>query len=183
VKDLCADRSSLSTSCRYNFAIGKSNKQMFRNSVRPFIVTLQPLISKRCLASITSTPLPIPQVSQHVRTRFAPSPTGELHLGSLRTALFNFLLAKHYNGQFILRIEDTDRVFLFWYGLLISETDCKWGHGGDLSITELDRNTMGRRPGCWRCPGTVPTGLSLIQWVFTLVGAIENIQGISRVFN
>ncbi|KAF2156569.1 hypothetical protein K461DRAFT_272621, partial [Myriangium duriaei CBS 260.36] len=43
------------------------------------------------------------------RTRFAPSPTGHLHLGSLRTALFNFLLAKKTAGQFILRIEDTDR--------------------------------------------------------------------------
>lgn len=44
------------------------------------------------------------------RTRFAPSPTGYLHLGSLRTALFNFLLAKATGGQFLLRIEDTDQV-------------------------------------------------------------------------
>ncbi|ESZ94556.1 hypothetical protein SBOR_5046 [Sclerotinia borealis F-4128] len=43
-----------------------------------------------------------------VRTRFAPSPTGNLHLGSLRTALCNFLLAKATGGQFLLRIEDTD---------------------------------------------------------------------------
>ncbi|KAI1106324.1 hypothetical protein F4804DRAFT_340636 [Jackrogersella minutella] len=43
------------------------------------------------------------------RTRFAPSPTGYLHLGSLRTALYNYLLAKATGGQFILRIEDTDR--------------------------------------------------------------------------
>lgn len=43
------------------------------------------------------------------RTRFAPSPTGKLHLGSLRTALFNYLLAKRYGGEFILRIEDTDQ--------------------------------------------------------------------------
>ncbi|KAJ6261850.1 hypothetical protein Dda_2649 [Drechslerella dactyloides] len=43
------------------------------------------------------------------RTRFAPSPTGFLHLGSLRTALFNYLLAKRTGGQFILRIEDTDQ--------------------------------------------------------------------------
>lgn len=42
------------------------------------------------------------------RTRFAPSPTGNLHLGSIRTALFNYLLAKGTNGQFLLRIEDTD---------------------------------------------------------------------------
>ncbi|KAI9774761.1 MAG: Glutamate--tRNA ligase mitochondrial [Geoglossum umbratile] len=43
------------------------------------------------------------------RTRFAPSPTGYLHLGSLRTALFNYLLAKCTGGQFLLRIEDTDK--------------------------------------------------------------------------
>ncbi|KAL9108455.1 MAG: hypothetical protein Q9227_006789 [Pyrenula ochraceoflavens] len=43
------------------------------------------------------------------RTRFAPSPTGDLHLGSLRTALYNFLLARRTGGQFILRIEDTDQ--------------------------------------------------------------------------
>jgi glutamyl-tRNA synthetase len=44
-----------------------------------------------------------------VRTRFAPSPTGYLHVGGLRTALFAWLVAKQANGQFILRIEDTDR--------------------------------------------------------------------------
>ena len=44
-----------------------------------------------------------------VRTRFAPSPTGLLHIGGIRTALFSWLYAKHNNGQFILRIEDTDR--------------------------------------------------------------------------
>ncbi len=44
-----------------------------------------------------------------VRVRFAPSPTGALHLGSARTALFNWLFARHNKGKFILRIEDTDR--------------------------------------------------------------------------
>jgi glutamyl-tRNA synthetase len=44
------------------------------------------------------------------RTRFAPSPTGYLHLGSLRTALFNYMIAKATGGQFLLRIEDTDQV-------------------------------------------------------------------------
>ena len=46
---------------------------------------------------------------RRVRTRFAPSPTGFLHIGGLRTALYNYLLAKHYDGDFILRIEDTDQ--------------------------------------------------------------------------
>lgn len=44
-----------------------------------------------------------------VRTRFAPSPTGALHIGSLRTALYSYALAKHSNGDFLLRIEDTDK--------------------------------------------------------------------------
>ena len=44
-----------------------------------------------------------------VRVRFAPSPTGHLHIGGARTALFNWLFARHHNGKFILRIEDTDR--------------------------------------------------------------------------
>ncbi|CAB3406427.1 unnamed protein product [Caenorhabditis bovis] len=44
-----------------------------------------------------------------VRTRFAPSPTGHLHIGGLRTALFNYLFAKKHDGKFVLRIEDTDR--------------------------------------------------------------------------
>lgn len=44
-----------------------------------------------------------------VRTRFAPSPTGLLHIGNARAALFNYLYAKHHHGEFLLRIEDTDR--------------------------------------------------------------------------
>ena len=44
-----------------------------------------------------------------VRTRFAPSPTGALHIGGARTAIFNWLFARHYGGKFILRIEDTDQ--------------------------------------------------------------------------
>src|ERR1700709_245363 len=44
-----------------------------------------------------------------VVTRFAPSPTGYLHVGGARTALFNWLFARHHGGQFILRIEDTDK--------------------------------------------------------------------------
>lgn len=46
---------------------------------------------------------------KRIRVRFAPSPTGGLHLGGVRTALFNFLFAKHHHGDFIVRIEDTDQ--------------------------------------------------------------------------
>ncbi|OGU35790.1 MAG: glutamate--tRNA ligase, partial [Ignavibacteria bacterium GWA2_36_19] len=48
-------------------------------------------------------------INEAPRVRFAPSPTGYLHVGGLRTALYNYLFAKHNNGKFILRIEDTDR--------------------------------------------------------------------------
>jgi glutamyl-tRNA synthetase len=45
---------------------------------------------------------------EETRTRFAPSPTGALHIGGVRTALFSWLQARHAGGKFILRIEDTD---------------------------------------------------------------------------
>ena len=76
-----------------------------------------PWICRTCRASSTALQhlRPERRESQRLpihpaRTRFAPSPTGYLHLGSLRTALYNYLLAKATGGQFILRIEDTDTV-------------------------------------------------------------------------
>ena len=48
-------------------------------------------------------------MEKSVRVRFAPSPTGPLHIGGVRTALFNYLFAKRHNGTFVLRIEDTDQ--------------------------------------------------------------------------
>ncbi|RLK03096.1 glutamate--tRNA ligase [Tenacibaculum discolor] len=48
-------------------------------------------------------------MTENVRVRFAPSPTGPLHIGGVRTALFNYLFAKKHNGTFVLRIEDTDQ--------------------------------------------------------------------------
>ena len=48
-------------------------------------------------------------MSNEVRLRFAPSPTGYLHIGGLRTALYNYIFAKGHGGSFLLRIEDTDR--------------------------------------------------------------------------
>jgi glutamyl-tRNA synthetase len=65
-------------------------------------------------ASVASSPLSQASLKLReagpARTRFAPSPTGYVHLGSLRTALFNYLIAKATGGKFILRIEDTDQV-------------------------------------------------------------------------
>ena len=75
-----------------------------------------------------------------VRVRFAPSPTGFVHIGSLRTALYNYLYAKKHNGTFVLRIEDTDRSryvegavdnllsTLAWCGLSCDEGPEKEGH-------------------------------------------------------
>jgi glutamyl-tRNA synthetase len=48
-------------------------------------------------------------MESNVRVRFAPSPTGPLHIGGVRTALYNYLFAKKHNGTFVLRIEDTDQ--------------------------------------------------------------------------
>ncbi|XP_060655265.1 probable glutamate--tRNA ligase, mitochondrial [Drosophila nasuta] len=77
-----------------------------------------------------------------VRVRFAPSPTGQLHLGGLRTALYNYLFARHAGGKFLLRIEDTDQTRLVpgaserliedlrWAGIEIDEgPDCGGEHG------------------------------------------------------
>lgn len=69
---------------------------MLKTSVRdPRLV-----ISARCFCSKRAC---------DVRVRFAPSPTGNLHLGGLRTALYNFLFARSQGGKFVLRIEDTDQ--------------------------------------------------------------------------
>ena len=48
------------------------------------------------------------KMSNGPRLRFAPSPTGHLHIGGLRTAIFNWLLARHENGIYLMRVEDTD---------------------------------------------------------------------------
>jgi len=87
------------------------------------------------------------QISPHVRVRFAPSPTGYLHVGGARTALYNYLFAKKNKGEFILRIEDTDEARstqeslrgvvddLAWLGL-------KWDEGVD-PVTLKDQGPLG----------------------------------------
>ena len=73
----------------------------------------------------------------NVRTRFAPSPTGYMHVGNLRTALYTYLQARHNDGTFILRIEDTDQGRLvegatdIIYGTLRA-TGLTWDEGPDI---------------------------------------------------
>lgn len=66
------------------------------------------------------------QMSDKVRVRYAPSPTGFLHIGNARTALFNYLFARHYDGDFIIRIEDTDRNRHVEQGELSQLENLKW---------------------------------------------------------
>ena len=61
-----------------------------------------------------------------VRTRFAPSPTGHLHVGGVRTLIFAYLLAKHSDGDFLLRIEDTDRERLVLDAVQAIVDDMNW---------------------------------------------------------
>lgn len=64
--------------------------------------------------------------STNVRTRFAPSPTGFLHVGGVRTLLYSWLLARHFGGQFLLRIEDTDRARLVPESVNSMLEDLEW---------------------------------------------------------
>ncbi|MEK6773949.1 MAG: glutamate--tRNA ligase [Bdellovibrionota bacterium] len=72
-----------------------------------------------------SSSVPI-KISSKVRVRFAPSPTGYLHVGGARTALYNYLFAKHYDGEFVLRIEDTDQARNTIESLKMVIDDLKW---------------------------------------------------------
>ena len=74
---------------------------------------------------MSSTEVPV-KISSEVRVRFAPSPTGYLHVGGARTALYNYLFAKHYNGKFILRIEDTDQARNTIESLKMVIEDLQW---------------------------------------------------------
>ena len=90
----------------------------------------------------------MPHMTKPARVRFAPSPTGFLHLGGLRTALFDWLMARHTGGQFILRVEDTDQKrynpdsvqFIFdglrWLGLEWDEGPDKGGPFGPYVQSE-----------------------------------------------
>ena len=65
--------------------------------------------------------------SQEVRVRFAPSPTGSLHIGGYRTALYNYLFAKKHKGKFLIRLEDTDQVRIVKDAAALMEHSLAWG--------------------------------------------------------
>ncbi len=89
--------------------------------------------------------------ADEVRVRFAPSPTGELHVGGARTALFNYLFARYYDGSMILRVEDTDRERsearfeesqrrdLEWLGLRFDEGPYRQSERGEVYERYLER--------------------------------------------
>ncbi|MBT5346998.1 glutamate--tRNA ligase [bacterium] len=104
-----------------------------------------------------------------IRTRFAPSPTGFLHIGSLRTVLFAYLFAKKNQGKFLLRVEDTDQSrevegatenliqILDWFGLKIDEGPTQGGNFGPyiqsqrLSIYQEKLKDLFKKDGCYHC--------------------------------
>ena len=81
-----------------------------------------------------------------VRVRFAPSPTGYLHIGGARTALFNWLYARHTGGTFVLRIEDTDEARNSQEAIEIILSSLKW-LGLDWDEGPLSGNLKGEAKG------------------------------------
>jgi glutamate--tRNA ligase len=78
-----------------------------------------------------------------VRVRFAPSPTGFVHIGSLRTALYNYLYAKKNNGVYLLRVEDTDRTRLVDGAIESMLTSLKWANiSSDEGVCISDKNEI-----------------------------------------
>jgi glutamyl-tRNA synthetase len=98
---------------------------------------------KPCFPSFLDHPM------TKVVTRFAPSPTGYLHIGGARTALFNWLFSRHHGGTFLLRIEDTDRerstedaVQKIFHGPEVARDRLGW-RTGDAVLAHADRHARG----------------------------------------
>ena len=107
-----------------------------------------------------------------VITRFAPSPTGSLHIGGARTALFNMLFARHFNGKFLLRIEDTDKKRSTDKAIEIILNDLNWLglHWDDKPIYQSDNfarhieivNLLLSKGNAYKCYST-PKDLELLR--------------------
>ena len=136
---------------------------------------------------------------ENIRVRFAPSPTGEPHLGAMRTALFNWLFAKHHNGKFILRIEDTDQTRkqegsleniikgLEWMGLDWDEGPKKGGEYGPYTQSERKHlysnaaKTLLDNGHAYLCDRT-PEELKLMRETQKREGKPPGYDGFSRKF-
>ena len=99
-------------------------------------------------------------MAAEVRVRYAPSPTGQPHIGNIRTALFNWLFARHHGGKFIVRIEDTDQTRLVEGAVEaildgLRWLDIEWDEGPgvtDLTPTSSQtgwKSTSGFRSNSW----------------------------------
>lgn len=80
------------------------------------------------------------KIFREVRTRFAPSPTGFLHIGSLRTTLYAYLVARHYKGKFLLRIEDTDQTRFVQGAITDLFNNLKWADMEPDEYSVYDEN-------------------------------------------
>ena len=98
--------------------------------------------------------------SNIVRTRFAPSPTGYMHVGNLRTALYAFLKAKSAGGTFILRIEDTDQERYVEGAVDITTIPCaKRASSGTRGRTSAAPSAPMCRVNAWACSRAMPSSL------------------------
>lgn len=90
------------------------SKQLSKGSIREAQIPRYHTVQTKSFSSTRNAKAAPPRTPKlpdsPARTRFAPSPTGYLHIGGLRTALFSYLLARRTGGQFLVRIEDTDQV-------------------------------------------------------------------------
>lgn len=135
---------------------------------RPGKATAGSLRCARCYSTGTSPG------TAAARVRFAPSPTGQLHLGGLRTALFNYILARKWGGKFILRIEDTDQVGDYNIAYLTADTTGPGLGGRNEGDVRMVRPRLRRRCRQWRQLWTIYS--SKIDWRQVLTPQSERLD-------
>ena len=96
--------------------------------------------------------------NNNIRTRFAPSPTGYMHVGNLRTALYTYLMAKHDDGTFILRIEDTDQGRYVEGAVDVIYNTCgRPACCGTKARTSAAPSAPTSRASAWACSSSMPS--------------------------